>query len=72
MNIRPNARGSGMLLSVRIKVDQETYERLVCDAVGSPHSIPERAGIALRRAYDLPPRAAELKTAPSGRTAPAR
>lgn len=46
-----------MLLNLKIYIDQETYERLVRDAVNSPQSIPQRAGAVLRRAYGLPPRA---------------
>jgi hypothetical protein len=45
-----------MLLNLKIYIDQETYERLVHDAVNSPQSIPQRAGSILRRAYGLPPR----------------
>jgi hypothetical protein len=64
---RANARDHGMQLTMRIVVDQETYERLVYDAVDSPRSIPEQAGVVLRRAYGLPTRATlpELKNAPA-------
>lgn len=53
-----------MLLTLKIVVDQETYERLVVDAVKSPRSIPQQAGVVLRRAYNLPPRTvvSDLKT----------
>jgi hypothetical protein len=43
------------MLTMKVIVDQETYERLVAEAVGSPRSIPQQAGVALRRAFGLPP-----------------
>jgi hypothetical protein len=63
-----------MLLNLKIVVDQETYERLVHDAVNSPRSIPQQAGVALRQAYGLPPRATlpDLTTAPAEPASAAR
>ena len=55
------------MLTMKVMIDQETYERLVVEAVDSPRSIPQQAGVALRRAFGLPPRA-EM---PRSKTAPA-
>ena len=46
-------RGGPEMLTLRIDVDQETYERLVDEAVGERRPIPNHAGVVLRRAFGL-------------------
>lgn len=55
------------MLTMRITVGQETYERIVSVAIDSPRSIPQQAGVVLRRAFGLPMRniLPDLNTAPA-------
>jgi hypothetical protein len=43
-----------VVLTIKADIDQETYERLVGRAVHQRRSIPDQAGVELRRAFGLP------------------
>jgi hypothetical protein len=42
------------VLTIKIDVDQETYERLVDEAVSVRRPTPRHAGVVIRRALGLP------------------
>ena len=55
------------MLTVKIDVDKETYERMVEEAVFARRPLQRHGGIILRRAFGLPfpNEALETKTAPA-------
>jgi hypothetical protein len=56
--LQPDGGRENTVLTIRAIIDQETYERIVHEAVEVDSPIPHHAGAVLRRAFGLPTREA--------------